>query len=62
MGRLHELSNHMDAQVSILKSSIDGFSKENFASLQQNLLSQMERFKTLRGESEQLGRLFLMRS
>ena len=56
VGRLHELSNHMDAQVSILKSSIDGFSKENFASLQQNLLSQMERFKTLRGESEQLGK------
>ena len=55
VGRLHELSNHMDAQVSILKSSIDGFSKENFTSLQQNLLSQMERFKTLRGESEQLG-------
>ena len=55
VGRLHALSNHMDAQVSILKSSIDGFSKENFTSLQQNLLSQMERFKTLRGESEQLG-------
>lgn len=56
VGRLHELSNHMDAQVSILKSSIDGFSKENFASLQQNLLSQMERLKMLRGESEQLGK------
>ena len=54
--RLHELSNHLDAQVSILKSSIDGFSKENFASLQQDLLSQMERLKTLRGESEQLGK------
>ena len=52
VGRMHELSNHMDAQVSILQSSIDGFSKENFASLQQVLLSQMERFKTLRGESE----------
>ena len=56
VGRLHELSNHMDAQVSILKSSIDGFSKENFASLQQNLLSQMERLKMLRGKSEQLGK------
>ena len=56
VGRLHELSNHMDAQVSILKSSIDGFSKENFASLQQNLLSQMERLKMLRGESEPLGK------
>ena len=54
--RLHELSNHLDAQVSILKSSIDGFSKENFASLQQDLLSQMERLKTLRDESEQLGK------
>ena len=56
VGRMHELSNHMDAQVSILQSSIDGFSKENFVSLQQVLLSQMERFKTLRGESEQLGK------
>lgn len=33
VGRMHELSNHMDAQVSILQSSIGGFSKENFASL-----------------------------
>ena len=56
VGRMHELSNYMDAQVSILKSSIDGFSKENFAALQQDLLSQMERLKTLRGESEQLGK------
>ena len=32
------------------------FLKENFASLQQNLLSQMERLKMLRGESEQLGK------
>ena len=56
VGRMYELSNHLDAQVSILQSSIDGFSKENFASLQQVLLSQMERFKTLRGESEQLGK------
>ena len=28
VGRMNELSNHMDAQVSILHSSIDGFSKE----------------------------------
>ena len=56
VGRMHELSNHMDSQVSILQSSIDGFSKKNFTSLQQVLLSQMERFKTLRGESEQLGK------
>ena len=56
VGRMHELSNHMDSQVSILQSSIDGFSKKNFTSLQQVLLSQMERSKTLRGESEQLGK------
>lgn len=56
VGRVHELSDHKNGQVSILKSSIDGFSEENFASIQQDLLAQMEELKTLRGESEQLGK------
>ena len=56
VGRLHELSDHKNGQVSILKASIDGFSEVNFASLQQDLLAQMEGLKTLRGESEQLGK------
>lgn len=54
--RVHELSDHKNGQVSILKASIDGFSEENFASIQQDLLAQMEGLKTLRGESEQLGK------
>ena len=56
VGRVHELSNHKNGQVSILKSFIDGFSEANFASIQQDLLGQMEGLKTLRGESEQLGK------
>lgn len=56
VGRVHELSDHKNGQVSILKASIDGFSEENFASIQQDLLAQMEGLKTLRGESEQLGK------
>lgn len=54
VGRVHELSDHKNAQVSILKASIDGFSEADFASIQQDLLAQMEGLKTLRGESEQL--------
>ncbi|WP_455237544.1 AAA family ATPase [Veillonella sp.] len=56
VGRVHELSDHKKAQVSILKASIDGFSEANFASIQQDLLAQMEELKTLRGESEQLSK------
>ena len=56
VGRVHELSDHKNGQVSILKSSIDGFSEENFASIQQDLLAQMEELKTLRGEAEQLSK------
>lgn len=56
VGRVHELSDHKNVQVSILKASIDGFSEANFASIQQDLLAQMEGLKTLRGESEQLGK------
>ena len=57
VGRVHELSDHKNGQVSILKASIDGFSEANFASIQQDLLAQMEGLKTLRGESEQLGKI-----
>lgn len=42
VGREHELLDHKKAQVSILKASIDGFSEANFASIQQDLLGQME--------------------
>ena len=56
VGRVHELSDHKNGQVSILKASIDGFSEANFASIQQDLLAQMEELKTLRGESEQLSK------
>lgn len=56
VGRMHESSDHKNGQVSILKASIDGFSEANFASIQQDLLAQMEGLKILRGESEQLGK------
>ena len=56
VGRVHELAHHKNGQVSILKASIDGFSEANFASIQQDLLAQMEGLKTLRGESERLGK------
>ena len=56
VGRVHELSDHKNGQVSILKASIDGFSEANFASIQQDLLAQMEGLKTLRGDSEQLSK------
>lgn len=56
VGRMHELSDHKNGQVSILKAFIEGFSEENFASIQQDLLAQMEELKTLRGESEQLSK------
>ena len=56
VGRVHELAHHKNAQVSILMASIDGFSEADFASIQQDLLAQMEGLKTLRGESEQLGK------
>ena len=56
VGRVHELSDHKNGQVSILKAFIEGFSEVNFASIQQDLLAQMEELKTLRGESEQLSK------
>lgn len=54
--RLDELTKQVDAQVSRLKLSIDGFSERNFVSAQQNLLAKMERLTALRGKSELLSK------
>lgn len=54
--RLDELTKQVDAQVSTLKLSIDGFSERNFVSAQQNLLAKMERLTALRGKSELLSK------
>ena len=54
--RLDELTKQVDAQVSTLKLSIDGFSERNFVSVQQNLLAKMERLTALRGDSELLSK------
>ena len=54
--RLGELTKQVDAQVSTLKLSIDGFSERNFVSVQQNLLAKMERLTALRGDSELLSK------
>lgn len=54
--RLDELTKQVDAQVSTLKLSIDGFSERNFVSVQQNLLAKMERLTALRGKSELLSK------
>ncbi len=52
--RLHELDEEVKDQVSKLTSSIDGFSEDTFDSIQQDLLSQMDRLTALRGDTEQL--------
>ena len=52
--RLHELDEAVKDQVSKLTSSIDGFSKDTFDSIQQDLLSQMDRLTALRSDTEQL--------
>ena len=54
--RLDELTKQVDAQVSTLKLSIDGFSEKKFASVQQDLLAKMERLTALRGKSELLSK------
>ena len=43
--RLHELDQQIKDQVSQLKSSIEGFLEEAFASIQHDLLSEMEQHK-----------------
>ena len=52
--RLHELDEEVKDQVSKLTSSIDGFSEDTFDSIQQDLLSQMDRLTALRSDTEQL--------
>ncbi len=52
--RLHELDQQIKDQVSHLKSSIEGFSEEAFASIQHDLLSEMEQLIALRSDTEQL--------
>lgn len=54
--RLDELIKQVDAQVSTLKLSIDGFSEKKFASVQQDLLAKMEQLTALRGKSELLSK------
>ena len=54
--RLKELAKLEVEQCSKLKSSMDGFSKKNFTSVQQDLLTKMERLTALHGESELLSK------
>ena len=54
--RLDELTKQVDAQVSTLKLSMDGFSEKNFASVQQDLLAKMDQLTALRGENELLSK------
>ena len=54
--RLHELDEEVKDQVSKLKSSIDGFSDDAFDSIQQDLLSQMDRLTAFRSDTEQLSK------
>lgn len=54
--RLDELTKQVDAQVSTLRLSIDGFSEKKFASVQQDLLAKMEQLTALRGKSELLSK------
>ena len=53
---LQELDEEVKDQVSKLKSSIDGFSEDTFDSIQQDLLSQMDRLTALRSDTEQLSK------
>ena len=54
--RLHELDAEVKDQVSKLTSSIDGFSEDTFDSIQQDLLSKMDRLTALRSDTEQLSK------
>ena len=54
--RLHELDEDIKDQVSKLTSSTDGFSEDTFDSIQQDLLSQMDRLTALRSDTEQLSK------
>ena len=54
--RLHELEAEVKDQVSKLKSSINDFSEDTFDSIQQDLLSRMDRLAALRSDTEQLSK------
>ena len=54
--RLHELDTEVKDQVSKLTSSIDSFAESTFDSIQQDLLSQMDRLTALRSDTEQLSK------
>ena len=53
---LQELDEEVKDQVFKLTSSIDGFSEDTFDSIQQDLLSQMDRLTALRSDTEQLSK------
>ena len=54
--RLDELTKQVDAQVSTLRLSMDGFSEKKFVSVQQDLLIKMDQFTVLRGKSDLLSK------
>ena len=54
--RLGELTKQIDAQVSTLRLSMDGFSEKKFVSVQQDLLIKMDQFTVLRGKSDLLSK------
>ena len=54
--RLHELDEEVNGQVSKLTSSIEDFSEDTFDSIQQDLLSQMNRLTALHSDTEQLSK------
>ena len=54
--RLHELDEEVNGQVSKLTSSIEDFSEDIFDSIQQDLLSQMNRLTALHSDTEQLSK------
>ena len=54
--RLDELTKQIDAQVSTLRLSMDGFSEKKFVSVQQDLLIKMDQFTVLRGKSDLLSK------
>ena len=54
--RLHELDEEVNGQVSKLTLSIEDFSEDTFDSIQQDLLSQMNRLTALHSDTEQLSK------
>ena len=56
VSRLDELTKQIDAQVSTLRLSMDGFSEKKFVSVQQDLLIKMDQFTVLRGKSDLLSK------